>query len=443
MVGGGLFVCALLQEKTVTKTNELLSAMKADREALHQFPEEGWTEFQTTYYLCRRLDEFGLPYKAGAANIAPDAVCGRDEQKVAAAQKRAEANGVPASFIRELGGFTGVVVNVDTGRPGPTTACRFDIDCVCVEESASLDHVPTREGFASRNPGLMHACGHDAHMAVGLAIAQWLAENKERLCGTIRLIFQPAEEGTRGALAMTAAGVVDGVDYFIGSHVGGLSKAGDIQICTGGFLATSKIDIAFTGVPSHAGANPEKGRSALLAAAAAAMMIEGIPRHSEGVSRISIGTLHAGEGRNVTPVHARLEVETRGETAAVNEYLEENVRAMARGAAEAYRVDCQVALAGKASTAPVSPDFVKLALKVAAGIPNVGKVSEDRRPRGSEDSTIFMHRVVDRGGQAVFFGWGSKNNGHHRNDFDIEPKALLFGFEMFSRLIETLNAPRP
>lgn len=426
----------------MTRSEGLLSAMKADREAIHQYPEEGWTEFQTTYYICRRLNDLGLSYKAGAANIDREAVYGRSEEKVSAAQRRAIAHGVPADFIDALGGFTGVVADIDTGRPGPTTACRFDIDCVCVSESNAPDHIPAKEGFASKNPGLMHACGHDAHTAVGLAAAKWVAENKERLCGRIRLIFQPAEEGTRGALAMTAAGVVDDVDYFISSHVGGLAAAGDIHIFTGGFLATSKLDISFTGTPSHAGADPEKGRSALLAAAAATMMIEGIPRHSEGVSRISIGTLRAGEGRNVTPVHAVLEVETRGETNAVNEYLEENVRAMAKGAAEAYRVKHQVTLAGKAGTVPVCKDFVELALKTAAGIPGVGEVGLESRPTASEDSTIFMNRVVNQGGQAVFFGWGSKNNGHHKSDFDVEPKALAYGYEMFTRLIAALNLPQ-
>lgn len=425
----------------MTFDTSVLAELDADRRRIHRHPEEGWTEFTTTYFIVERLRSLGFTPTFGIQNIDTDHVLGRDCAKVEAAKIRSIAEGVPETFIEETGGYTGAVITVDTGRPGPTTVCRFDIDCVCVSESNDTKHAPARDGFASDHHGLMHACGHDGHTAVGLAVAKWLSENRNSLCGKIRLLFQPAEEGTRGAIAMTAKGIVDDANFFISGHVGGGAPLGDVWIITGGMLATSKINVDFQGIPSHAGANPEKGRSALLAAAAATMMIEGITRHSEGDSRISIGVLNAGEGRNVTPVHAHLELETRGVTTEVNEFMEANVRRMVKGVAESYDVQANVALAGKAQTIPVCRDLVDKAFAVARSIPTIKNVCEFSKPTASEDSTIFMNRVVEKGGEAVFFFYGSDNNGHHRSDFDLQVEALGNGFSMFTKLLQTLNAP--
>src|SRR5699024_6781806 len=150
-----------------------------------------------------------------------------------------------------------------------------------IDESASEDHFPNQEGFQSKLPNKMHACGHDTHTAMGLGLATWIRESKENLCGTIKLIFQPAEEGTRGAKSMVEAGVVDDVDYFIASHIGTGVPHNHFVAANDGFLATSKLDISFTGISAHAGGEPEKGKNALLAAAAAVLNIYAIARHSE------------------------------------------------------------------------------------------------------------------------------------------------------------------
>lgn len=424
-----------------TTQSTVLSQMTADRCWLHRHPEEGWTEFETTYFIHQRLQSLGYACVTGKRLVDSEHVLGRNDEKVKNAMDRARTEGVPEAFLVSLEGFTGVIAQIDTGRPGPVTVLRFDIDCVCVNETEDPSHVPVKDGFRSEHPGLMHACGHDAHTSVGLAVAKWLKEHEDQLCGTIRLIFQPAEEGTRGALAMAAAGWVDDADYFIASHIGGLGKLGEILIAKGGMLATSKIDLSFTGVASHAGIDPEKGRSALLAAAAASLMIAGIPRHSLGDSRISIGTLHAGEGRNVTPVHASLQIETCGIKTEVNEFIENTIRRIAAGVAESYGVSESMKLAGKALTLPVCPELINLAEEVARTIPNVRKVMQDDRPTASEDCTNFMKRVVDHGGQVMQFVFGANHLGHHRPNFDIQPEAMVYGYEMFTRMILKLNTP--
>lgn len=408
------------------------------RRRLHRRPEEGWTEFETSYLVAERLKELGLEVKLGLEVIDPAYVMGRSQKLVEAAIKRASSAGVPQSFIDSTSGYTGVVGILQTGREGPVTAMRFDMDCVLVEESADLTHVPAAAGFRSEFPGAMHACGHDGHTALGLALAAWASANKDKLKGTLKFIFQPAEEGTRGAAPMAARGVVDDVDWFFGGHVGMLCQSGQIGICRAGFLATTKIDITFEGRPSHAGANPEKGRSALSAACAADMMIQGISRHCGGDSRIAIGRLVAGEGRNVTPVHALMQLETRGQTEEVNAFLVKNVQNMVKGAAEAYEVEYAIKKAGEATTLTTTPLGVALLKECADETVGPRNVRFIDHIGGSEDVTIFMKRAADHGAQTAFFMWGCDQDGHHKGTFDLQdtknlPTAIAFGVKVLTK----------
>ena len=401
------------------------------RRKFHSRPEEGWTEFETSYLVADRLKTLGWKVAVGLDVIDAEAVLGRDPELVQKAMKRAASQGVPAEFLERTNGYTGVIGTFDTGRKGPKTAFRFDMDCVQVQESNDENHLPVKEGFASQIPGLMHACGHDGHTALGLSLARWIGENKDELCGSFVLIFQPAEEGTRGAAPIAAKGWVDDVDYFFAGHCGMYCQKGEIGICSGGFFATSKLDIRFTGVPSHAGAFPERGRSALSAACSAVMMMQGISRTSQGDSRISIGKLTAGEGRNVTPVHALIQLETRGETEEVNEFLVNNVRNIVKGAAEAYETKYEIKIVGHATSLMTTTKGVELLKKTASLVEGYGKVRTFDRGGGSEDATVLFKRAVEHGADGAFFMWGVNNQGHHKPDFDLQdvetmPPAILF-----------------
>ena len=182
------------------------------RRHLHTMPEEGWSEFTTTNFIVEKLKEYGYQVLLGTKVINPENCLGRSQKVVDAGIAYARKNGVSEDFLKATEGYTGCCGILDTGRPGPTLAVRFDIDCVPVTESTEQDHIPQSEGFESTRPGLMHACGHDAHMTMGLGLAEYLAAHKDEFKGTIKLIFQPAEEGVRGAKAMAEAGVVDDVD---------------------------------------------------------------------------------------------------------------------------------------------------------------------------------------------------------------------------------------
>ena len=205
-----------------------------------------------------------------------------EEQLEAESQRALQQGAVQPYAERARGGFTGVIGILDCGE-GPTIAMRFDIDALGVFEDEGMEHLPAYEGFCSVNDGVMHACGHDGHVSIGLGVAEILMNCREQLRGKVKLIFQPAEEGVRGAKSIVEHGHLDDVDYVIGNHMGD-SAGGDYQIglTYGSTLASTKMDIYFTGRAVHAGAIPEKGNNAMLSAATAVLNLQAIPRSSEG-----------------------------------------------------------------------------------------------------------------------------------------------------------------
>ena len=153
----------------------VLPKLAAWRRDFHAYPEAGWTEFRTAALSIRRLRELGYTIRMGEAACASDRRMGVPSSAVlAAARERALEHGADAELVAGMGdGCTGFWADLDCG-PGPVTAFRFDMDCNEVAECAEESHRPVREGFASRWPGLMHACGHDGHAAVGLGLAEVL-----------------------------------------------------------------------------------------------------------------------------------------------------------------------------------------------------------------------------------------------------------------------------
>ncbi len=338
-------------------------------------------------------------------------------------------------------GLTGCVGILETGVPGPVTALRFDIDCVKVAETDSDDHLPCKEGFASTQPGLMHACGHDGHTAIGIALATWLRVNREKFCGTIKLLFQPAEEGVRGARPMAESGVLDDVDNFLGMHLSFIANSGEVVLNPTHFLCTTKLDIRYSGKPAHAGAEPHKGRNALAAAANASVQLLGIARHGEGMTRINIGELHAGEGRNVVPAHAVLKLEVRGENETINSYMVEQVEAVAKGCAMSFGVDVETEVMGEAVDLVNSPALIERLGAIAREHPSIETVIEDKVFGGSEDATILAKRVQKRGGEALFFIVGAdRKAGHHQAEFDFDEKQMNTAFDLYAGMLTSLHS---
>lgn len=186
------------------------------RRDLHMHPEASMQEFRTTDRICQELDKLNIPYR----RLEP----------------------------------TGVIGTIQGGRPGKTVALRADIDALSVEEHTDLP-------YKSQNPGLMHACGHDTHVAMLLGAARILSGMKDRLPGTVRLIFQPAEETALGTRAVIAQGGLEGVDMIFGLHIAGTSPKGIVAMCPGAAIAriaehTALVPGAFamvggTDLPNH------------------------------------------------------------------------------------------------------------------------------------------------------------------------------------------------
>ncbi|MGL5567326.1 MAG: amidohydrolase, partial [Plesiomonas sp.] len=232
------------------------------RRDLHRLPEAAWKEFRTTSLIAHHLSELGYRIVLGDKLLASNLMMGRDVD-VAAEKARARRQGAHPDWLERIGDVTGLMGELDTGRPGPTLAFRFDIDAVEVEESDAEQHQPQQEGFASHNKGWMHACAHDGHTAIGMGLASSLMAMKEQLCGRIKLFFQPAEEGCRGGKALAAGGALDDVDALLSLHIGIHAGSGELVINPTEFLCSTKFDVHFMGTAAHAGLEPNAGSNAL------------------------------------------------------------------------------------------------------------------------------------------------------------------------------------
>lgn len=169
---------------------EALEGMIARRRDFHAHPEEGWCEFCTTASIVRELESLGFTVLTGKDVIRPEARMGVMEERVKEARAKALSDGADPETLERMGDFTGCVGVWNTGRPGPVTALRFDIDALRgITESTSSEHRPAALGFASPVPNVCHACGHDAHAAVGLGVARWVAAHADELTGTVKLLF--------------------------------------------------------------------------------------------------------------------------------------------------------------------------------------------------------------------------------------------------------------
>ena len=437
-----------MTETICARAQALLPELTAIRRDFHRFAEPGWMEMRTTSLLARRLTDLGYEVLTGPAVCKADARMGLpSEQTLEEHYKWAQENGADPEFLPATrGGFTGVIATLHCGE-GPTVALRFDIDALGVLEASDETHLPHREGFASVTPGVMHACGHDGHAAVGIGTAMLLRELRGQLHGTVRLIFQPAEEGVRGASSVVAAGHLDGADYVLAAHVfpagkaAGLVDIGVLKENGQGGLATSKLDVTFHGRSAHAGIAPQEGRNALLAAATAVLNLHAIPRFGSTPTQLNVGTLHAGTGCNVVCETAKLELEVRGRTTEANEYMLRRTQQIVKSAAEMQ--DCTVEMQAMGHAAALTCDWtlserVERVCKETLGlrVMRVGSLGG-----GSEDFSCMAQRVQQQSGQAAYVGLlCACPAANHNNHFDFDEQALANGAAMFTAVTASLLA---
>lgn len=412
------------------------------RRDFHKYPEVGWTEFRTSSKIAENLIDLGYEVKLGSRIIEESAVMGSPSVKELEREKsRALKHGANPDILKKMGNRTGVVATLKTGKPGPTVAFRFDIDALKVTEAEDEKHRPYREGFSSKYPGIMHACGHDGHAAVGLVMAEEIVKIKDNISGNIKFIFQPAEEGVRGALAMTKAGVVDDVDYFFAFHIGfGEIEKGDIGLVTKAidFLSTNKYEVEFMGKSAHAGAAPEEGKNALLGACNAALNLHMIPPHSKGATRINVGALKSGTGLNIIPDKAIMKFETRGVTTDLNEYMVSRAKNIIEASCQMYDLKWSIKEIGMAVSENGDNSLSNVVGQIGRKI-GFKNIIKERSFGASDDATIFMNRVREKGKKGLYYQVTTPLAApHHYGYFDFDEQGLLWAALLGLKIIENI-----
>jgi aminobenzoyl-glutamate utilization protein A len=417
----------------------LTPRLTAWRRDLHSRPETAWTEFRTAALAARHLLDLGYTLRMGRQALDPASIVPRpDEHALRAAQERAIREGADPELVACMdGGCTALWADLPrSDESGSMLAFRFDLDANCMQESTAPEHRPCREGFASRHPGCMHACGHDGHTAIGLGLAALLMHVREHLRGSVRLIFQPAEEGGSGARPMLKAGALEGVEYLVGIHIGIRAlHTGSIICGTRGFMASSGFDVRYTGNPAHAGLAPHEGRNALLAACSAALGMHAISRHGDGSSRINVGQLQAGQARNIIPDSALLKVETRGINTEIDGFMLKESERIARAAGEMWDCACEIFPLKKLPGGTSTPAMSARIEQIASSMPGFKKIVREDDFGATEDFTVLLEAIQRAGGQGSFIQLGAERAAGHLSDrFDFDENALPLGLELLARI---------
>jgi amidohydrolase len=319
-------------------------------------------------------------------------------------------SGKVAEHLKALGlevqtgvAHTGVVALIKGGKPGPVIALRADMDGLPVTEELDLPFKSTEKTeWRGQQVGVMHACGHDAHTAILMGVAEALAGMRERLPGTVKLIFQPAEEGLPvgeegGAALMTKEGVLEGpkVDAVFGLHVFGGIPVGTLAWRPRGFMAASdELEIRIKGRSTH-GAMPWKGVDPIVAAAQVVTALQAIVARQAEITRapaiVTIGSIHGGNRGNIIPDEVVMTGTIRTFEPAMQDAIHAAVRRTATSVAAAAGATAEVDIRGYT---PVTFNDPALTARMEPSLRRVASVVPDLEPRTvAEDFAVFQQKV--------------------------------------------------
>ena len=384
--------------------DEILPGVIADRRHLHQHPELGFQEIKTSGFVVEWLRALGVEdIRTGIAKT----------------------------------GVTGLIRGrAPSERSGKTVLLRADMDALPIEEENEVD-------YRSTAPGVMHACGHDAHTAMLLGLARLLQDRRDDFAGTVKLLFQPAEEGPGGALPMIEAGVLEDpkVDAAFGMHVAQEVPLGTIELRAGPAMAASdRFNIVIRGKGGH-GARPQAAIDPITIGAQIVVALQTlVSRELDPVEAavVTVGAFLAGEAFNVIPDTAELRGTVRTFTPENRRLLAERLEALVRGVAAAMRAEVDVRYSYGYPPTVNDPAMTELVRSAAGEVVGPDRVQEAPLMMGAEDFSYFLERVP-----GCFFFVGSKNEekglvwGHHHPRFDIDEECMAAGIGTMATTVLT------
>lgn len=334
---------------------------------------------------------------------------------------------------------TGVVGILKGKEDGKVVALRADIDALSVNEETDLP-------YSSKVPGMMHACGHDAHASMLLGAAKVLSELKDEIKGTVKFIFQPAEEIASGAKTMIKEGVLENpkVDGIFGMHIWSDVKVGQVAIDEGAVMASGDVwELTIKGKSCH-GSSPWQGVDAITCAAA---VIQGMQTIVSRVNDardpivINIGTINAGERFNVVPGKAQITGMNRTFTADTRKKLPGLIEKMIKSICEAYGCEYEFKYDFICSPTTNHEETTKIAKEALAKLIGEENVVSIGKQMGSEDFSEYVEKIP---GTIMFLGGRNEEKGccysHHSNFFNIDEDALPIGAASYAQFaIDYLN----
>lgn len=413
LISAGSFGQSSLHAKIDKSADKIESKVIDWRRDFHKHPELGNQEFRTAKIVADHLRSLGMEVTENVA-------------------------------------VTGVVGILRGGKPGPMVALRADMDALPVAERNDLPFRSVNTGtYNGQETGIMHACGHDSHVAILMGVAEVLAGMKNQLEGSVKFIFQPAEEGiyepgvtTFGAKQMVVEGVMTDVDAIFGLHIWAAIEAGKIGYRSGPFMAgVDNLEVTITGTQAH-GASPWSGVDPIVTSAQAILGLQTILSRNVNIAEnpavVTVGAIHGGIRHNIIPEKVEMigTIRTFGEEqqTLVHQRIHEIITNIAKSAGA--KADVKI---GKLYPSTVNPpeltDKMLPSLNAAAGIGNV--ISMDP-VTGSEDFSFFQK---EKPGFFIFLG-GMKKGGdplttpsHHTPDFYIDEAGFVLGVRAMSYFV--------
>lgn len=321
---------------------------------------------------------------------------------------------------------TGVVATLEGGKPGRVILLRFDMDALPVTENTGVN-------YSSEKVGVMHACGHDGHLAIGLTAAQLLHAGRENLPGTIKFVFQPAEEGLGGALAMIKEGILSDPipDLVLALHLWNEKPLGWIGITDGLMMSASEtFQVQITGKGGHGG-KPHEAIDPIVAAAGIINTLQSvvsreIPPLDSGV--ITVSSIHGGEVHNVIPEEVTLSGTIRSFTVETRDLLLKRFHEVVEQTAAAYLCRTKVTIVGISPAVNNDPKIAAVLRRTASELFPQAVIDQGYRTMASEDMAFMMQDIP---GCFCLIGSANSDRGldakHHQPEFNFDEQALTQG----------------